>query len=404
MPNQMRQAFYALELSNDDATDLIFSFLDTGGECYSLASALSASLKHRHGEDWLHHFTTVIVPRCRSAKDVAWLLANWPNDSTTWQFVKSLDSDVQNSYWRDFGSLPLNATIEEMLEAVEELRRAHRSVVVLNSLYNNVTKISSKTLLSLLDDSVVELSNGNGASSMLSHSISEIFKELAKRGDLDLVEVAQREYVYLPLIEDSVEGLAIHALLAQDPAEYMGVIRNVFVSKDKNQDPNSSEEVRTRARMSYRLLKSFHTIQGDKEGVIDEPTLRAWISEVRKQAAETGHEGITDEFIGQLLAHSQPEIGTGTWPSSAVATTLEQIASDRVELGIEIERFNMRGVYSKGALDGGTQERELADRYSQWAQQATATRTSAMLGRIATEWEKRARQEDIEAEKKKLKR
>lgn len=404
MPNQMRQAFYSLELSNDDATDLIFSLLDIGGECYSLASVLSASLRHRHGDDWLHHFTTVIVPRCRSEKDVAWLLANWPNDSTTWQFVKSLGADVQNSYWREFGSLPLNAPIEEMLNAIEELRRVNRSLVVLNSLYNKVEKVSSKTLLSLLDDSVAELSNGNGASSMLSHSICEVFKELSKRNDLDLIEIARREYVYLPLIEDSVEGLSIHALLAQNPGEYVGIIRNVFVSKNEDRDPNPSEEARTRARMSYRLLKSFHTIPGDKDGVIHEPTLSAWISEVRKQAAETGHEGITDEFIGQLLAHSPPENGTGAWPSTAVATILEQVASDIVERGIEIERFNMRGVYSKGALEGGAQERELADRYRQWGQQATAPRTSAMLGRISAEWEQRARQEDVEAEKRKLKR
>lgn len=404
MPNQMRQAFYALELSNDDATDLIFALLDIGGECYSLASALSASLKHRHGEDWLHHFTTVIVPRCRSEKEVAWLLANWPNNSTTWQFVASLGADVQNSYWRDFGSLPLNASIEEMLNAIEELRRANRSVVVLNSLYNNVDKVSSKTLLSLLDDAVAELSNGNGASPMLSHSISEVFKELSKRDDLELIEIARREYVYLPLIEDSMDGLSIHALLAQNPAEYVGMIRNVFVSKNEDRNSNPSEEARTRARMSYRLLRSFHTVPGNKEGVIHEPTLSAWISEVRKQAAETGHEGITDECIGQLLAHSPAENGTGAWPSIAVASILERIASDRVERGIEIERFNMRGVYSKGALDGGAQERELADRYRQWAKQATAARTSAMLGRISAEWEQRARQEDVEAEKRKLKR
>ncbi|NYT85265.1 hypothetical protein [Pollutimonas harenae] len=224
------------------------------------------------------------------------------------------------------------------------------------------------------------------------------------RDDLDLIEVARREYVYLPLIEGSVKGLSIHALLAQDPAEYVGVIRNVFVSKDKERDSNPSEEGRTRARMSYRLLKSFHTIPGDDEGVIDEPTLSAWVLEVRRLASESGHEGITDELIGQLLAHSQPDVGTGAWPSSAVATVLEHISSDRAERGIEIERFNMRGVYSKGALDGGAQERELADRYREWAQQTSAARTSAMLGRISTKWEERARQEDTEAEMRKLKR
>lgn len=406
IPHQLGQALYTLNLSNDDATTLIFSFLDSGEEFYSLASALSANLKYRHGESWLDHFTGVIVPRCKSPKDVARLLANWPNDSTTWQFLKSLGSDVESVFWRDFGSLPLNASHEELLNAIEKLCRANRSLTVLTSLYGRIDKVSSQKLLFLLDDSVSEIASNEADSSMLSYAITEVFKELSKREDLDLIEIARREYLYLPLIEDGLERLSIHSLLAREPSEYVGIIKNVFVSDFVTHEarPKLSEEKQAIASMSYRLLRSFHTIPGDNEGEIDEPTLSAWVSEVRRQAVESGHGSTTDNFIGQLLAHSQPESETGMWPPSAVANILEQIASDVVELGIETERFNMRGVYSKGTYDGGDEERKLADRYLQWAKQATAPRTSQMLTRISAEWVSRASREDVEAEKRKLKR
>lgn len=68
-----------------------------------------------------------------------------------------------------------------------------------------------------------------------------------------------------------------------------------------------------------------------------------------------------------------------------------------------IERFNMRGVYSKGLNEGGAQERELALQYRTWAGQATFPRTIAMLERISRDWEESAKQEDILAAQRKLK-
>ena len=68
-----------------------------------------------------------------------------------------------------------------------------------------------------------------------------------------------------------------------------------------------------------------------------------------------------------------------------------------------IERFNMRGVYSKAPLEGGSQERDLATRYRQWAAQTISPRTSAMLERIAISWDEDARRADVEAEQQKLK-
>jgi hypothetical protein len=70
---------------------------------------------------------------------------------------------------------------------------------------------------------------------------------------------------------------------------------------------------------------------------------------------------------------------------------------------LQIERFNMRGVTTRGVFDGGEQERDLARENRENAVKATAwPRTSAMLRAIAEGWDRDAEREDLEARKRRL--
>jgi hypothetical protein len=51
------------------------------------------------------------------------------------------------------------------------------------------------------------------------------------------------------------------------------------------------------------------------------------------------------------------------WPHEAVRDAIEWLASDPMEEDLHIEIMNSRGVYTKGPLKGGDQERKLARRY-----------------------------------------
>jgi len=404
LPRQMGQSIGTLNLPYDEADELIFSLVDAGGECYDLACIISGELRRREGDAWESYFGAFVAPRCKVEKDTAWLLSSWPNNRETWAFVQSLGPEVADIYWREVGSLPWDGPEEDLREAIAQLRRVGHSMKVLATLHKRDSYLDSKTLLSLLDEAVTEIANRLGAPPMLSHALSQVFTTLANRSDVSPLEVAQREYVYLPLIEGSVKGLSVHALLAREPAEYVSIIKDIFVNKNEERELSPSKEKQTRARMSYRLLSSFHTIPGEDNGVIDEPTLNAWVAEVRKLAADSGRGDIADEYVGHLLAHSKSTELDGVWPPREVASVLEKTASDMVERGIEIERFNMRGVYSKAPDEGGAQERELALRYRRWAEEAASPRTAAMLERIAEKWEEEAKRADVAAEQRKLKR
>jgi hypothetical protein len=126
--------------------------------------------------------------------------------------------------------------------------------------------------------------------------------------------------------------------------------------------------------------------------------------QARALAEKKDRAEIADEFIGQLLAHSKPDAASGAWPQPPVANLLDELRADGLERGLEIERFNMRGVHSRGIGEGGRQERDLAATYRRWAEQTASSRTAEMLERIAEEWDMHARQQDIAAEQEKLRR
>jgi hypothetical protein len=80
---------------------------------------------------------------------------------------------------------------------------------------------------------------------------------------------------------------------------------------------------------------------------------------------------------------------------------LEEIRSDDVERGIEIGIYNARGVTSRGVMDGGTQEWELAKVYLGHSEAARDwPRKRKVLKRVAKSYEADARAHDAEAERR----
>ncbi len=78
--------------------------------------------------------------------------------------------------------------------------------------------------------------------------------------------------------------------------------------------------------------------------------------------------------------------------------------SDTVELGILIERHNMRGAFSKGMYEGGNQERAFGAQAAEWAKAATKwPRAHSMLLEISRSWHEDAKREDERARQDEVK-
>jgi hypothetical protein len=213
------------------------------------------------------------------------------------------------------------------------------------------------------------------------------------------LEIARREYAYLPLLEYHRQPLTIHALLAKDPELFVQIICDIF--KPASGEPREpTEDRKARARSGYRLLSEFHVLPGSTNGSINKTELKEWIGTARMLAAEKDRAAIADEYIGHLLAHAPSDERDTAWPHREVRDVIEELASPKVELGIRIERFNMRGVTTRGPYDGGDQERSLAIEVRRWSEVCSSwPRTAKLLEEIAKNWERHAEQEDSRARK-----
>jgi hypothetical protein len=157
------------------------------------------------------------------------------------------------------------------------------------------------------------------------------------------------------------------------------------------------------ALAAYDLLTSIQILPGQKDDDIDEQALLVWCREVRRIAMEVDREKITEQQIGALLAHAPSSKKDNAWPHEAVRSAIEKLGSDELELGVSIERFNMRGAYSKAIGEGGEQERVLARQYREWANAMPEwPRVAAMLMRISERWIRDAEQADLYAQQEAL--
>ena len=69
--------------------------------------------------------------------------------------------------------------------------------------------------------------------------------------------------------------------------------------------------------------------------------------------------------------------------------------------GFVVGTHNLRGVTTRGAFDGGDQERTLADKYAEWASAIVSKwpHTAGLLRRIADSYQREAQMNDQQAER-----
>jgi hypothetical protein len=139
-----------------------------------------------------------------------------------------------------------------------------------------------------------------------------------------------------------------------------------------------------------------------QDGSIDPVLLKAWTDRARASLAAGGRAAIGDQLICKLLSHAA-QGRDGIWPHEAVRDIIEEICSRELERGLEIGVYNNRGMVSKSLMEGGEQERRLADQYgaSVSALADRWSRTAAMLRRIEARYRAEAGSEDISAELRK---
>jgi hypothetical protein len=371
----------------------------------SLTRGLSGIFRQKVGaedaEVWLRE---AAVNGSLSAEDISTLLQAWPDGRETWSAVRRFGPECVTAYWMRRTPGYLTGTRRALLQRNLMFLRFGRAVEAIQSSLNRINEVPTELLFRMLDSVIPELnSRGTPIDTMTSYYIEKALEALDGRADAPNEQIAAREYSFLPLLEFGGRSLRVHHLMAHDPVFYHKILRDVFRGNNEKEVPDARDDgARARWRLSYSLLRNFSTIPGRTPTGVDAQELRSWINSVLELGRETDRIAVTENYIGRLLAHSPPD-ADGGWPDRCVRDEIERIQSVELERGVQLGRYNMRGVHGKPVFEGGDQERKLAEENRRYAAIATSwPRTSVLLTAIAKGWERDAERADLEAAQRKL--
>lgn len=282
-----------------------------------------------------------------------------------WDFVASLDEEIQNEYWQNINPHFYHITNDEKAIGIEMLLKHKRffSAIDIASHFANV--ISSNLLSEMLKKAATEEANETPRFS--GYEIEQIFEELDKRTNIDKSVLIHLEWLYLPILDSygtRRNPKTLEEELASNPDFFIEVLKWIYIPKDKTllekeREGISDEAIQNRAKQAYHLLHSWKKIPGMKEdNSIDEVILKDWIIKARNLAESASRLSVADSEIGKVLAEYPENIPE--WPQEKIFQIIEEINSDSLKSGYSSAMYNKRGSSTRGAFDGGDIEREKA--------------------------------------------
>jgi hypothetical protein len=406
LPQHVGSAVRLLALSQESLFEIFRLALRAGPSLDVVTGVVLAEGMTRFGEAWGRDVRAALLEMQAEPGRIARVLMALDETRPTWDFVDTFGADINDAYWRQKYSHFVRGDAKDLLFAIESYAVRGRGLAALDASSRRLSDVPSELLLRLLDSAVPELKAKAGSGGpMDQYVLKRTFEELGRRADVSPEELAKREFVYLPIFNVRTRNkkpLTLHRLMVEQPGLFMDAIRAVFKPANNQSEP-PVEGAERLAVAAYELLEGLHVLPGQDGNEVDEKELIEWCAEVRRLALEADRAKVVEARIGHLLAHSPASSRDNAWPHESVRSAIEVLASDDLERGLAIERFNMRGVHGKSIGEGGKQERELARQARAWAEaMPTHPRTAAMLMGISESWNKDAEREDLSAAKDSL--
>lgn len=341
------------------------------------------------------------------AERIARLYSLAPVSRHTWRLLDGYVAEVRQCYWKQVEPQwrrgHTDAELTELVDRLLDAGHAHRAFF---AAHLDWTRIETNRLKRLLYEITTIDADPSDRYMPEVHDISNAFDELDVRPDVGRDEMAQLEFMYIRVLEHSEHGIPnLERRIAESPIDFVQLLALVFKRDDGGQDPSDwiiedSGKRPELAASAYSILERAKLTPGAGfDGTVNAKALHNWVSETRRLCLQHGRAGIGDEYVGKLLSKA-PNGEDGINPSPEVSTVLEQIGSSEIRTGFAAGIFNSRGGTVRAVGEGGTQERELAQKFRNWARQRAPEFpfVGSILEGIADDYDRQARWEDEEVQ------
>lgn len=342
------------------------------------------------------------------------LLVARDNLTEAWALAAA-DEELETRYWTAFQPLGLGHDFDKLDEVADRLILAgrHADVLHLMSMYSHTEKDgprpeAAKLIVRALDGLLANQAQSASARGLQTYDFQHLFAYLeAMRDHLEPGELVRLQWAYLPALGYDARIPSLSESLANDPAEFVGMVCLVFRARPESEDEEETEDQAddeqrdaSMATNAYRLLNAWDSPPGLVDGAMDAGVLRAWLDRTVELLAERGRTEVGLQQFGQVLGHTPPD-PDGTWPGVVVQDLLEDVQLEHIETGLYLHIVNGRGITSRGLEDGGDQELKLAADYQTKAEVLAdrAPRMAALFRRLAASYEGDARRNEGDAER-----
>ena len=370
--------------------------------------SLSRAAYKQFNTDWIEWIKE--VNRTENELFIIDLLLGLEDNLCSWEIVQKFGSHIDKSYWERKTIYALRDN-EDGLEFAIEKCLLYRSAIESIQLLRNNYNLSFQKIIEILNQSTREINSDEEMAKFIDvHLVQQILDHLfsiVKISDpLDhekLSELALVEIKYLNVFSYRYIPKAINEYLKLTPSFFIELICIAYKNSESETQDDISEEQKAIAPFAYKILNNFNSIPGEESGVINQETLKSWIAEVIALGKKNYREKITYVKLGDLLVHMKSD-DNEIWPSLLLSEIIEELSSSKFEDGLLTGKFNLRRTVTRVMYEGGQQEREIAEKYKEWASQREQfPRTKEMLLKAADEFEDRAIRIDNKAKEEKLK-
>ena len=341
-------------------------------------------------------------------KEIVRVLLLSPYRTSTWKLVDQLSAEAQSRYWREVVPRYSFDSQEDNNESVRRLLEAERPLAAFESLGLKFEAISPSLLVQMLSAMVKDQGNEASGNKLRDYSVRRAFQLLDKNQNLSLEEKAGLEFAYLELLARSFPGddqqqiPNLERYIEEHPEFFVQAIVWVYKRKDGGEDSSEFSQSEGREdllRRGYLILETIDRIPGQDEATKkgQQKRLMEWVDAVRRLCAELGRARVADECLGKLFSHA-PNGEDGVWPNEVIREVIENLGSVAICRGAHMGLYNARGVHWR--KEGGSQERELADKYRRWADALQFTHpfvSSTLLMSMVKTYEREAEEHDTEA-------
>ncbi len=384
-------------MTNAPEDDLL-AWLETDASNLREAALSYARLKMINlGVDWLRAALGSVRLSSEARES---LMSAVPFSRAFWSEVDALDDTLSTAYWQrvvHYGVSPGDRA--DAVDLLLEHDRPWQAVGLLGDMVHESqdpdVKLIKRTLRALL------VGSGPVEEPQMSDYYVGSVLEYLERTIPEDAELAGFEFAFFNFVDGHQPSRALYRTLGREPAEFVELIKTVYRGDGEAPRKLSTQE-QAHASLAWSVLREWSTLPGLRDdGTIDGDHLAEWVRGARLALADLGRAAIGDEQIGQVLASSPPG-ADGVWPAEEVRDIVENLVNTRIETGLHIGRTNQRGVTTRGAFDGGDQERALEQEYRDMASRIATRwpRTARVLRGIADSYRQEADRNDAEAERR----